>query len=98
MESSTVPGSDTPDPTPLNKLGLKYRDTVSGFEGILTANYIFLAGCIRCQLVRPIKADEKELTELVFDEEQIELVPTEAEALPTGRRSGGPMSSTPLGR
>jgi hypothetical protein len=88
----------TADPTPKHKLGLKYRDTVSGFEGTLTANYIFLAGCIRCQLTGRIQDGKDKIPELVFDEEQIELVNEAEEALPSGRRSGGAMSSEPVGR
>lgn len=86
------------DPTPKHKLGLQYRDTVSGFEGILTANYVYLAGCVRCQLTGKFNPEKGEAPELVFDEEQIELVEDGEPALPAGRRSGGAMSSTPVAR
>lgn len=67
-------------------LGKKYRDDVSGFEGVATARYEFLNGCVRYQLTAESK-EGKAPDELVFDEEQLTVVP--APKKPKGRRSGG---------
>lgn len=68
------------------KLGKKYRDDVSGFGGVATAEYTFLNGCIRYQLTGESK-DGKAPEELIFDIEQ--LSPVAAPAKPKGKRSGG---------
>lgn len=55
------------------KLGKEYRDIVSGFVGIATAEYRFLNDCVRVQLTG--KSEEgKKPQELVFDIEQIEKI------------------------
>jgi hypothetical protein len=70
------------------KLGKKYRDDVSGFEGVATAEYTFLNGCIRYQLTGESR-DGKAPEELVFDIEQLSPVSIRTPAKPKGKRSGG---------
>lgn len=58
------------------KLGDKYRDTVSGFEGVATARYEFLNGCVQYHLVGTSK-DGDEPPTLTIDEDQLEGVRSE---------------------
>jgi len=78
------------------KLGKKYRDTISGFEGIATATYNYLNGCVRVELTGEYLADKEKIPCKVFDDEQVEEV--KAPAKPNGRRSGGPQSMDPVSR
>lgn len=63
-------------------LGKRYRDTVSGWEGMATARYEYLNGCIRVELsgadatMKPYSA--------VFDVQQLEVVKTSDHAIPRG--------------
>lgn len=69
------------------ELGKKYKDTVSGWEGIATLRLEFLNGCIRYELSGKDKDGAPQGH--VFDEEQLLLVddPTPVVAAPT--RTGG---------
>lgn len=51
------------------KLGEKYHDEISGFEGVAVARYEFLYGCVRIALEGPEKDGKP--TELVFDEQRL---------------------------
>jgi len=64
-------------------LGEKYRDTITGAEGIAVARYEFLYGCVRIALEGTELKDGKPV-ELVFDEQR--LVGVEA----ASAKSGGP--------
>jgi hypothetical protein len=68
------------------KLGERYRDTVSGYEGIATAVYFYLHGCERVTLEswREAAAEMKELT---FDAPRLEHVETKKQLTTT--RTGG---------
>ena len=68
------------------KLGERYRDTVSGFEGTATAVYFFLHGCERVQLEN-WQAQAGELRELSFDAPRLVHVETKREVTTT--RTGG---------
>lgn len=48
------------------RLGEKYRDTVSGYEGTATAIYFFLHGCERVVLEQ-LNITHGEVKELAFD-------------------------------
>jgi hypothetical protein len=72
------------------ELGAKYRDKVTGFEGVAVARYEYLWGCNRISLEH-LGSDGKPQA-AVFDEPQIERtgpqqVRTEAPKL---ARTGGP--------
>lgn len=67
-------------------LGKRYRDDISGFEGVATAEYVYLNGCVRIQVTGESK-DNKAPDELVFDIEQLSAVKSERK--PMGKRSGG---------
>lgn len=78
------------------ELGKQYRDTVSGWEGVATARYEYMNGCVRYELGGRDKDGKPE--SFVFDEQQIEAV----EAPPVDRRpsrpTGGPRDATPVAR
>ena len=71
------------------KLGDKAKDKISGFTGIVTAEFKYLNGCIRLQL-EPDKLDKdgKVQDGRVFDIEQVAIVKAGVHA--TGNPSGGP--------
>lgn len=77
------------------KLGDKYRDKVSGWEGVATARYEYMNGCVRIEISHHDKDGKPE--SFVFDIQQIEAV--KAEPVKVLRRAtGGPRDSTPVAR
>jgi hypothetical protein len=85
------------NPVPKLEMGKKYRDPVSGFEGICSATYLYITGCVRYELVGKSK-DGAEAPSMVFDEGQIELVEGETVEPQAQRETGGPQRSAPIGR
>ena len=74
------------------KLGEKYRDTLSGFEGTATGIFEYLYGCLRVQLSGDKDGEPKEF---VFDEPQLEALGVKVtQPAPAGSR-GGPRSAPP---
>ena len=67
-------------------LGEKYRDTVSGYEGIATAACFFLHGCERVTLEQWIERTS-EMRELTFDSPRLAHVETQKQVTTT--RTGG---------
>ena len=53
------------------KLGMKVRDTVSGFEGIVTAITEWLNGCVRVSVQPRVDKDGKMPDNVTFDVEQL---------------------------
>lgn len=81
------------------KPGKKYRDTVSGFEGVATAVYAFMNGCVRVELTGKIKDGESKIPTLVFDHEQLEDVEEPKVATQKrGRGTGGPQTHEAVSR
>jgi hypothetical protein len=80
------------------KLGKRYRDRVTGFEGVATSLHDYLQGCRRVTLEQLGKDGDKIVT-LTFDEPNLELV-DQGVRVPVGAgRTGGPHDhSTPGGR
>lgn len=76
------------------KLGDRGRDTVSGWEGVATARYEYMNGCVRWELSG--KDENGHPKGFVFDEEQLEAV--EEAGRPVGPRSGGARGSAPVER
>jgi hypothetical protein len=66
------------------KLGERYRDSITGFEGVATARYEFLYGCIRVMLEGQKDGQPAEFT---FDEQRLTDVPAAT--------SGGPRPAPP---
>ena len=81
---------------PKLEVGTRQRDKVSGWEGTLTAVYVYMNGCVRVELAGT--NDKGAPESYVFDHEQIEPVKdapkVESKAVP----SGGPRDSTPVSR
>lgn len=76
------------------KLGKKYRDTITGFEGVATGRFEYLHGCVRWCLTRahPEHGGPQEAT---FDEPQIEEVEEDEREHATSRGTGGPRETPP---
>lgn len=70
------------------QLGERYRDTITGFEGVATARFEYLHGCVRWNLTGVVNGEPKDFS---FDEPQLEPVPT---VTPT-RTTGGPRPTPP---
>lgn len=68
------------------KLGERYRDTVSGFEGTATGAFFYLHGCERVTLEQWVET-AGELRELVFDAPRLEHAETGRPVTTT--RTGG---------
>ena len=78
------------------ELGARYRDSISGWEGVLTACYVYMNGCVRCELA---DKDDKGLPKsFVFDKEQITLVVAKPVKTQRATPSGGPRDSAPMER
>jgi len=77
-------------------LGERYRDVVSGWEGVATARYEYMNGCVRIEISGADKDGKPE--GFVFDIQQIEAV--EAPAVPATPVAtvGGPRSHRPVSR
>jgi len=76
-------------------LGERYRDVVSGWEGVATARYEYMNGCVRIEISGSDKDGKPE--SFVFDVQQIEAV--EAPAVPaTPIATGGARSNRPVSR
>lgn len=77
-------------------LGNRYRDSVSGWEGVATARYEYMNGCVRIELAATDKDGAPK--SYVFDQEQVIAV----DAPPVERApkvpSGGPRDNTPVQR
>lgn len=67
------------------KLGKKYRDSITGFEGVATGRFEYLYGCIRYCL-EGIDKDGKP-DERIFDEQRLTDTPT--------AKTGGPRVAPP---
>lgn len=78
------------------KLGERYRDTVSGYEGTATAVYFFLHACERVLLEQWSSANA-ELKELSFDAPRLVHLPTE-KAVTSPRTGGWQKDPPPRGR
>lgn len=80
-------------------LGNTYRDPISGWEGVATARYEYLNGCVRVELSAADKDGKPD--SFVFDHEQlVQVVGSDkvADIPEPARRTGGPRSSTPVPR
>lgn len=78
------------------ELGQRYKDRVSGWEGIAVARYEFLNGCVRFEIAGADKDGKP--TEYVIDEQQLE--PTDGPVfvpLDAGPK-GGSRSNQPVAR
>jgi len=58
----------------MNNLGMKARDKVTGFEGIITGKINYLYGCSQYGIVPPVTPDNKIGDCQWFDEGRIEIL------------------------
>lgn len=77
-------------------LGDLARDTISGFQGIVTSKHDYLNGCTRFGLAPQTLKDGKPIETCIFDQEQVELV--EARPRPAPTPKGGPEREIPAAR
>jgi hypothetical protein len=80
---------------PTAKLGSKYRDIITGFEGIAVAQTAWYNGCDRVSLQPPVDKDGKMQDAVGFDSTTLELV----EDKPSLKRdnNGGPRNDPQRG-
>jgi len=71
------------------KLGKRYRDKVTGFEGIAVSLHDYLQGCRRVSLERLGSEGDKIIT-LAFDEPNLEEVDAGVRVPVGAGRTGGP--------
>lgn len=77
------------------KLGVKARDKITGFEGIITGRAQYITGCDQYVLVPPVK-DGKVGDSQWFDEGRIEITgPGISAAEVTAEKNGGPNRDAP---
>jgi hypothetical protein len=55
------------------KLGEKYIDNISGFEGVAVARFEYLYGCVRVQIEAILNGEPKDF---VFDEQRLTRAPS----------------------
>lgn len=78
------------------ELGATYKDNVSGWEGVLTAVYVYMNGCVRVSLDG--KDDKGAPKGYSFDQEQIEFVQVPIVKTKKAQPSGGPRDNRPVAR
>lgn len=77
--------------------GRIYRDVVSGWQGVATAEYRYMNGCIRVELSGKDKDGKPD--SFVFDIEQIALLVHEEPVLVVDAQpTGGPRDNRPVPR
>jgi hypothetical protein len=69
------------------QLGERYRDSLTGYEGVATARHEYLYGCVRIALERI--GDNGEVKTEVFDEQRLATVADDQPVKQTAT-SGGP--------
>lgn len=69
-------------------LGHRYKDVVTGFEGIATARHEYLTGCTRVSLTPKVGADGKRVPSETFDIDELVYVDEGVQVERT--RTGGP--------
>jgi hypothetical protein len=78
------------------KLGERYRDKATGFEGTCVALFFYEHGCERVQLKGMNNTGE--VIEYVFDGPELESVKTGRQVQPLEAKTGGPHGRTPPAR
>jgi len=74
------------------KLGEKYKDKISGFEGVATARTVFLFGCVRVCLESKKLKDDGTPQECWFDEQRLT---SKSKGTKSKGRTGGPGPNPP---
>ncbi|MEW6115629.1 MAG: hypothetical protein AB1553_01855 [Nitrospirota bacterium] len=69
-------------------LGQKYKDKITGFEGVATGYVQYISGCNQALLVPKVSADGTLRESLWFDVQRLEVVGTEVIKLDNGEKPG----------
>jgi hypothetical protein len=69
------------------RLGMTVRDSISGFEGIVTGRVEYITGCNQV-LVCPKSKDNKPAESSGFDEDRIEILALDVHELPRKTANG----------
>jgi hypothetical protein len=75
-------------------LGEKYRDTITGFEGTVTARSEFLSGCVRYLIEGQMNPDSTASSEFWFDEQRLVAIESNDKPKATAT-AGGPHPDAP---
>lgn len=78
------------------KLGMKVRDVITGFEGIVYGRIEYLTGCTQMNVVPPVDKDGKRREAEWFDESRLEVL-DEPIVLPGDRQEPKMAVATPAG-
>lgn len=78
------------------RLGDRVRDTISGWEGIATARYDYINGCVRWQVDGADKDGKPD--GFVFDYQSLEIVEEAVKPSAPLARTGGPRDNRPVPR
>jgi len=79
------------------KLGARYRDQVSGWDGIAEAVYFYRNGCVRVSLAHHDKDGQPQA--FVFDEQEVDYIDEGVSLFaPVTAPTGGPRDRTPVPR
>lgn len=69
-------------------LGQKYKDKISGFEGVATGFVQYLTGCNQALLAAKMKKDDKEPKSIWFDEQRLDPVGKKVISLDNSKTPG----------
>lgn len=75
-------------------LGDRYRDSLSGFEGVATSSHFYLHGCERVTLEK-WDNERSEFSELTFDVPRLVHIETQARAQNRSDKTGGTQPPVP---
>lgn len=72
-------------------LGDKVKDTITGFEGVVTGTAEYITGCRQVCIVPPAKDGDYKPGQW-FDDDRVAVLQASAVTLPKRQRDGGPQS------
>jgi len=81
------------------EMGMKVKDKISDFEGIVTARIEYINGCVQYRVSPKVDKDGKVPDSLYIDAEQLEVVETVESAAVRIQKAatGGPSDKAPQG-
>ncbi len=75
------------------EIGQKYKDKITGFEGIATGHVIYISGCNQTLLSPPVSATGEVISAQWFDDQRLTQTSTEALVLDNGSTPGCDMAA-----
>lgn len=73
--------------------GRKAKDSITGFEGIITGHVRYISGCSQVLITPPVDGDGKKRDGEFFDEQRIEILDAPKIRLDNGRTPGCDMAA-----